>query len=172
MDKKIAKLYQPIQAFVRSRVSDTHTADDITQEIFYKLIKSDISDVENIRSWVYSIARNTITDHYRKKKIHTEEIENVVIPDVPTDHDVAHDLSCCMFSYIDLIPEEYREIMRLSEVENLSQKEIAERLDMNYATVRSRVQRGRRLIREQFSQCCEVIQGGRGSIMDYVSRRC
>lgn len=168
MEKVINQLYSPIQAFVRNRIDDVHVADDITQEVFLKLIKSDTTQIDNLRSWVYAIARNTITDHYRKKKLPTDDVDAIILPDSPADVDVVEDLSCCLFKYIELLPEDYREIMRLAEVEQLSQKEIADRLDMNYATVRSRVQRGRKLMKELFSQCCAVEQGGRGSIMGYT----
>lgn len=167
MSNQIVELYRPLLHFVKNRVNDHHDAEDLTQEIFLKLAKSDTENVENIKSWVYAIARNTITDYYRKKKIAIDSIEDFDLSAEQASDDVVHELSCCMKNYVDQLPEEYRQIIQLSELENMPQKEIAAQLDMNYVTVRSKVQRGRKKLRDVFGECCTFKQGGRGSILEY-----
>ena len=53
---------------------------------------------------------------------------------------------------------------------NVSEKEIAEKTNMNYTTVRSKIQRGRKKLKDIFTDCCVIMQGGRGSILGYESR--
>ena len=60
--------------------------------------------------------------------------------------------------------------MILSELKNVPQKEIAAQLNMNYVTVRSKVQRGRKKLKQLFEGCCTVLQGGKGSIMSFESK--
>ncbi len=145
----------------------------MTQEVFLKLSKSDSDKINNVKSWVYTIAKNTITDYYRKRKIYTEELEDKVIMEDYNDNNAVQELSTCITSYIEKLPEDYREIMRLSELENIPQKDIAVRLDMNYVTVRSKVQRGRRKLRDIFTECCNISQGAAGSILGYERKnRC
>lgn len=62
-------------------------------------------------------------------------------------------------------------LLTLSELENISQKEIAKRLDMNYVTVRSKIQRSRKKLKGVFSDCCTILQGGKGSILDYEQKK-
>lgn len=170
MEDQIAQIYKPLFLYVRKRVSNQLDAEDITQEVFYKLSKPNKAEVKNIKSWIYAIAKNTIIDYYRKKKLITEEIENIVINNEYIESDAIDELSSCILPFINQLPEDYRIIMKLSELEGVSQKEIAKRLVINYTTVRSKVQRGRKKLKALISGCCTIIQGGKGSILDYKKK--
>lgn len=140
----------------------------MTQEVFYKLSKSETSSVNSIKNWVYTIAKNTITDYYRKKRIQTtDEVEEVSYSDELNEESAANELSKCVTQFVDELPEDYRSIMVLSELEEIPQKEIAVQLNINYVTVRSKIQRGRKKLKELISDCCKVTQGGKGSILKY-----
>ena len=75
MQKQVAQLYNPLLGYVRNRVRNQEDAEDLTQDVFFKLAKSNSNDIDNLKSWVYTIAKNTITDYYRKKQIQTNTIE-------------------------------------------------------------------------------------------------
>lgn len=167
MEHNIVELYRPLLLFVKGRVSNRHDAEDLTQEIFLKLAKSDTDSIQNVKSWIYAIARNTITDYYRKKKVPLDSIDSFDLVTEEATGSVVEELSCCMQRYVDQLPDDYRTIIKLSELENMSQKKIAEELEMNYTTVRSKVQRGRKKLKEIFGECCIFKQGGRGSILEY-----
>ncbi len=167
MEAQVGELYKPLFHYVRKRIRHQEDAEDLTQEIFLKLAKSNLEKVDNIKNWVYTIAKNTITDYYRKKRIVTEELENHTIEEEYNDHNVVEELSTCLNFYVEALPESYRGVMKLSEIESKSQKEIAASLNMNYVTIRSKVQRGRKKLKELFSKCCTISQGGKGSIMEY-----
>ena len=168
MEAHIAELYKPLFQYIRKRINDQLDAEDLTQEVFYKLAKSDIGNLENVKSWVYTIAKNTIIDYYRKKKIQTEDVGDLNLEAQYNEDHAVEELSNCITPYVNALPETYRQIMQLSELENKSQKEIATLLKINYVTVRSKIQRGRMKLKELFSKCCSIKQGGKGSIMDYI----
>ncbi len=167
METQIQELYRPLFYYVKKRINSQEDAEDLTQEIFLKLAKSNINSIDNVKSWVYTIAKNTITDYYRKKKVYTEEVNEETIKDEYNDDNIVQELSGCITAYVEKLPEDYIEIMRLSELEDIPQKEIAEKLNMNYVTVRSKIQRGRKKLKAIFSDCCTIIQGAKGSILDY-----
>lgn len=167
MEKQIEQLYTPILLYVKNRVGNQEDAEDLTQEVFYKLSKSNHEKVTSVKNWVYTIARNSITDYYRKRKIIAEDIQESTFLPEEEERTVVEELSEYVSACIQYLPEEYREIMRLSELENVPQKEIAERLNMNYTTVRSKVQRGRKQLKRLFMECCTIVQGGKGSIMGF-----
>jgi RNA polymerase sigma factor (sigma-70 family) len=58
-----------LRRFIRSKVKSTDDADDIFQEVFYRLAESDnlLKPIEQISGWLYAVARNRITDLYRKR---------------------------------------------------------------------------------------------------------
>mgnify|MGYP000008374433 CR=1 FL=1 len=171
MQSQVNQLYNPLLGYVRKRVKNQEDAEDLTQDVFLKLSKSNNNGIDNLKSWVYTIAKNTITDYYRKKRLQTNSIENDdTFFDYDTVEDASIELGKCVTSFINQLPEEYKELMTLSELKEIPQKEIAKQLDMNYVTVRSKIQRGRKKLKELFEGCCTILQGGKGSIMDYKTK--
>ena len=168
MQGQIEQLYRPLFLFVKKRINNREDAEDITQDVFYKLSKSKTEALENVKSWVYTIAKNSITDYYRKKKPITGELENFAFAEDYSEDNAEKELSECVTSLVNELPEDYRTLMILSELEEVSQKEIAKKMDMNYVTVRSKIQRGRKKLKEMFTDCCTIMQGGKGSILNYV----
>lgn len=138
------------------------------------MVKSKYAEVNSLKSWVYAIARNTITDYYRKKGLITEQIDRNparhLYEEEADEAVVTQQLSGCIAPFVRQLPSDYREIMELAELQDVPQKEIAQRLGMNYTTVRSKVRRGRKKLKDIVSDCCKVSQGGMGSIMDYQKR--
>lgn len=170
MQNQVTQLYNPLLGYVKKRVRNIEDAEDLTQDVFLKLSKSNNNGVDNLKNWVYTIAKNTITDYYRKKQLQTNSIEDDTFFDYETTKDTSVELSKCVNSFISQLPEEYRDLMILSEIKEVPQKEIAEKLDMNYVTVRSKIQRGRKKLKELIEGCCVILQGGKGSILDYKAR--
>jgi RNA polymerase sigma-70 factor (ECF subfamily) len=68
------------------------------------------------------------------------------------------------------LPKKYRDALILSEINGMSQKDLAVHLGISYAGARSRVQRGRRLLKEELTQCCIFHTDKYGNIMD-VNRK-
>ena len=173
----IAVHYQPIYQFISQRISSIEDAQDLTQEVFYKLIRSSQKgkSIDNPRHWLYAIAKNAVTDYYRKKKVIVEDISTVQFAEntielLELTEEQRIQLKKYLLSLIDELPEDYQQIIRMSELQGIPQKEIAKELGINYATVRSKVQRGRARLRKTISDCCEIVQGGKGSIIGCIKR--
>ena len=171
MEKEIAQYYGPLFLYVRKRVNNTLDAEDLTQEVFYKFSKSWNTEVQHAKSWLYTIAKNTITDYYRTNKKADQDLVKVIVEDAKEDKSAFEELSTCILPFVEKLPEEYRTIVKLSELEDVPQKKIAEQLDMNYVTVRSKVQRGRKKLKTLIADCCQITQSSQGGIIDYQSKK-
>ena len=68
---------------------------------------------------------------------------------------------------IESLPEHYREALMLSEIDGLTQKEVAERLSLSVSGAKSRVQRGRAMVKDMLFDCCKFEFDHRGNVMDY-----
>ena len=147
----IQSLYDPIALFIKKRVNDISDAEDLTQEVFLRLSKSDINKVENLKSWLYTIAQNTITDYYRKRKLKTEEFNDEHPISDDNQKEIIQELSPCIKNFIDELPTEDRKLMQQIELDEIPQKEVAENLNLNYTTVRSKVQRARKKLKSLFT---------------------
>lgn len=164
--------HERLRSFVRGRVRDDSLAEDIVQDIFLKVHTraSQLRDEEKIAPWLYQIARNAVIDHVRKPRIEGREDETVAAaePDGPlfAEQRLAESLG----SMIDELPEPYREAVRLTEIDGLTQAEMAARVGISVSGAKSRVQRGREKLRELILDCCHVELDHRGAVVDYWER--
>jgi len=157
--------------FIRVRVADPTAAEDILQDVFVKIqAKIDqLKDPAKLQSWLFLLTRNAIIDHFRARKDTTEVPET--LPAEPPEHDDEADgLKASFLRMIDSLPEPYREAIRLTEFENLTQKELAERLGISLSGAKSRVQRGREHLREMLLECCHFEFDRRGKVIECEPR--
>jgi RNA polymerase sigma-70 factor (ECF subfamily) len=165
-----------LRTFISRRVSNPSQAEDILQEVFIKIHSNIELLKENtkIRSWIYQITRNTIIDYYRKQKIKTEDIDAAAFEEKETFHAIdemieagpAQEVAAGLRGMIDELPEKYSQALYLVEFEGLSQVELAKRLGISVSGAKSRVQRGRQLLRDSLMKCCHFELDRYGTIIN------
>ncbi|SIT94603.1 RNA polymerase sigma factor SigZ [Pontibacter indicus] len=161
-----------LRGFVLKRVRDKDEANDILQQLYVKLYKNceQLPEVRNLNAWLYQIARNAVYDYYREqgRSIPIEDesrLEEQFVQDAPQQESES-----LVLPLINMLPPEYAEPLRLSEIEGISQKEIAERLGMSYSGAKSRVQRGREKLRELFLECCHLELDRKGALVSAAAK--
>jgi RNA polymerase sigma-70 factor (ECF subfamily) len=169
------QFHKILLTYISARVKDREDAADILQEVFIKISTklNSLADGEKLRSWIFAITRNAIIDYYRsnansKKAEITEKIVNEVKEE--NDIDVTKGLDKCLRDFIKLLPEEYRDIIIDSELKGIKQKDLAEKYDLAYPSVRSRVQRGRGRLKDMLLNCCKIEADSRGNILKATSK--
>ena len=148
------------------------TFDDITQEALLRLYRGarDLRDEPALEGWMYRIARSAIIDHYRRAGVRPT-------PTDPADLDlqVGDDaeapradeaLAACLTPMLARIPDAYRAALELTDLGDLTQEEGAAQLGLSTSGMKSRVQRGRRMLREEVVRCCRVELDARGALSD------
>ncbi|MEO8395349.1 MAG: RNA polymerase sigma factor SigZ, partial [Chloroflexota bacterium] len=146
----------PLERFIRSRVADPHIAADLLQDVYVKIHThvDTLHDTDRLQAWVYQIARNTIYDHYRTQRPSIEISDTLAAPENDATDDITARLAESLQSMIDCLPEDYQVALRLSELEGITQRELATRLGLSLSGAKSRVQRGRKMLRETLLACC------------------
>ncbi|HEU4906657.1 MAG TPA: sigma-70 family RNA polymerase sigma factor [Solirubrobacterales bacterium] len=140
--------YAPdVQRYVASFVQDHHEAEDITQNVFAKLMTA-ISKYEQrevpFTAWILRVARNAALDHIRAKRaIPTEEVR---VADIGQAQ-VGHDRSRALRTALEKLPIEQREVLVLRHITGLSPIEIATALDKSESAVHGLHHRGRRALK-------------------------
>lgn len=171
-DATVAAFSAPLRAFIRRRVRDDATADDLTQEALLKVFRSRATLRENQRleAWVYRIARRTVIDYYRRQRPRVE-LPADLVSDGPEGPDaVTATMVASLRGFLEELPESYREPVRLAEFEGLPLAKIALRLDLSLTAVKSRVRRGRALLKKNLQDCCRLEFDRFGKIIDYERR--
>ncbi|MCL4253604.1 MAG: RNA polymerase sigma factor SigZ [Anaerolineae bacterium] len=160
------QLYQ----FIMKRVGDSFVAEDITQDVLLRVYThlDSLSSHEKFLPWLYRIARNAIADYYRRSHHESELPETLASAIAIEDEESAYtQLAPCLLALIQRLPSPYRMAIHYSELENLSQKGLAEKIGISLPGAKSRVQRGRKILKELLFQCCQIQLSMTGKLMDF-----
>jgi RNA polymerase sigma-70 factor (ECF subfamily) len=163
-----ARLGDDLRRFIRQRVADEHTADDLLQDTFVRIHRGidSLAETERLAAWVYQIARNVIHDHYRRARPDTTVLEEVVDE---VDDGIGQSEcrgGACVEGLIDELPDGPREVLQLAEREGLPHAEIAQRLGLSLTATKSRIQRGRMMLKDVLNQCCTFQFDRRGNLVE------
>jgi len=167
--------HAPLHQFIRRRVADEATAEDLLQDVFLKIHQygSSLKDARRLESWIYQITRNLIIDYYRSRHQTTtslDVLETIDLPEELPDDDIVSELLPCVRAMVLALPEQDRQALVLTEYQGLTQKELGERLGLSFSGAKSRVQRAREKLKQQLLVCCHFELDRRGYILDYQPR--
>lgn len=160
-----------LRKFVISHLHDEHAADDVLQDIFLKVHKSigSLRDEAKIGAWLYTIARNAITDHYRQRPMEPLDPE-LEIETASGTRSAEQSLAVSLGLRINRLPERYREAVVLTGIDGLTQAEMAERLHLSLSGGKSRVQRAREMLKRGLLECCRIEFDRCGGVISYEER--
>ena len=172
-DRSVTELSAKLRAFVRRRVHDDATADDVAQEALLKVYRSraTLRDGQRIEAWLYRIARRTLIDHYRRHRPNEPASESLASESGDDVEDFRREVVASMKRFLEELPQAYREPVRLAELEGLPLAKIALRLDLSLTAVKSRVRRGRMMLKKKLQECCRLEFDRFGRVIGWESRR-
>jgi RNA polymerase sigma-70 factor (ECF subfamily) len=158
-----------LRAFIRRRVKDDHVADDLLQDVFVRIHDKldSLDDDERMAAWLFRIARNVVTDYYRRRSDDTFDEKEVATDQVTRDENINEQVGQWLVNRIAELPEEYREAVTLSELKGVRQTEIAEQVGLSASGAKSRIQRGRKMLKDSLLRCCHFEFDRRGNVIDY-----
>jgi RNA polymerase sigma-70 factor (ECF subfamily) len=164
----------PLQQFIRRRVSDDATAEDLLQDVFLDIHQhiDALKDVKKLESWIYQVTRHAIIDYYRSKRVTAtlEEPGALQLPEDLPDEDIVTELLPSVRAMVLSLEAPDRQTLILTEYQGLTQKELAERLGLSVSGAKSRVQRAREKLKQQLLACCHFELDRRGHVIDYQPR--
>lgn len=170
------QFHNSLHNYIKARVSDRDDSADILQEVFIKIASKldSLSDGEKLKGWIFTITRNAIIDHYRKKSnIKKSTLTEKMIDEIAHEQEFesTHGLDGCFKNFIQRLPVEYREIIIDSEINGIKQIDLGEKYDLAYPSIRSRVQRGRIRLKEMLLECCKIELDSRGNVMNAIPKK-
>jgi len=155
ISEAIGRNYSGLRAFIRKRVADQSDAEDILQDVFYELVETYrmMKPVEQVTAWLFRVARNRITDLFRRKTreapaaepVVTEEGEELRLEDLLPSPDAGPDAAYARTLLVDALdealeelPAEQREVFIAHELMGYSFKELSEQSGIPVNTLLSR----------------------------------
>jgi RNA polymerase sigma factor (sigma-70 family) len=156
IDEAIDREQPRLRNFIRSRVADREDAEDVLQDVFYELVEAYrmMKPVEQVTAWLFTVARNRITDLFRRKNREalrnepatiTEEGETLPLEEWLPSPDAGPDAAYArrvlleeLDAVLDELPDEQREVFIAHELMGYSFKEIAAETGLGVNTLLSR----------------------------------
>lgn len=193
----IAQYSRPVYSLIARSLCDPADAADVTQEVFVKVFRniSSFHGEASLRTWIYRIALHEASNQRRWWSRHkrqemtidaqqeNEEGETFCMADAlaatdasPFDCAAREQLRTRVEAALQTVPEVFREVVVLREIEGFGYEEIAEILNVNLGTVKSRLTRGRAALREALakeladdSSLCKSVKPARTGTMELVA---
>lgn len=168
ISKTVNKYGGKLMDFIRPKVRNSEDAEDILQEVWYQFSNlSNISDIVNVSSWLFSVTRNKITDNYRKKQ--TENLEDFKYEDEegslfiqefllenndenPEAKYFQDEIWKEIFNALDELPEKQKQVYLENEIEGKTLQSIADEQNENIKTIISRKQYAVKHLRIRLNQ--------------------
>ena len=156
ISEAISREQPRLRNFIRKRVADRDDAEDILQEVFYELIEAYrmMKPVEQVTAWLFQVARNRITDLFRRKSreaqdsepaMRTEDGEALLLEDLLPSPDAGPDAEYARSALLeelddalDELPQEQREVFIAHELVGYTFKELAAQSGVSVNTLLSR----------------------------------
>lgn len=168
-------LGETLRGFFRRRVPDPALADDLAQETLLRIYRGlgSLKEESRLRPWVFQIARNVLSDHFRKAPDDLP-LDDGALETLTDERDTGGNLDSTvgdwLFWMIGSLPPDYRDAVKLAEVDGLKAQEVADRLGISLPAAKSRILRGREKLQKVLGDCCEVHFDRQGHVMDYTRR--
>lgn len=171
-----------LRAFIARRVANEAEVEDILQEVFLRVHRrlDRLNDPQQVVPWLYRIARNAVIDYYRAPGRRRErpaglagDLEQNAPASFSADNESDRhrtDLADCLRPMLERLPEDSRAAVTMVEFEGLTQRAAAERLGLSVSGMKSRVQRGRRQLKQLLDECCVIELDRRRGVADYEVR--
>ena len=169
-DVIVGRYKEPLISFVIQYVRERSDAEDIVQDTFVKVFnnKQLYRQVARFSTWIHTVARNYARSEIRKKTRYRphamsslidgdKELNDVVSDSRPDDLSESPVRLAVIRKAIQELPETYRELIRLREMDRLPYDQIAERTGLPLGTVKSRVNRGRAILQKKISAMMDQV---------------
>src|SRR5690554_3008314 len=121
-----------VKRFILSKVQDVFVTEDLLQDTFIKIHtkKDSLKDASKLKAWVFSVARYTVLDYFRKHKLVASDNDTEVVYLEDTSE---HTEADCLHGILKSLPKKYKLPLYLSDIKGLKQQEVAAQLDLPLA---------------------------------------
>ena len=173
-EQQYTALYEPLRGYIKKRLGPAHQqwAEDILHDIFLKIHQriGNLREEDKFVPWMYRITGNTIQDYFRAQQIQLPLTPEEINQEEVGVNDITEEFAQCILPMISSLSEPYQQALMLTEIEGMSQKELAQHLQISYSGAKSRVQRGREKLKDVLEQCCDINADCYGNIIAYDKR--
>jgi len=176
-----AEYYPKIVRYLRRLIGEAE-AEDVAQDAFVKISRSldGFRGESQVSTWIYRIATNAALDYHRRpssqQSARTADIpdendissdERALLQDTAPLHDISlirKDMNECIRGLVEKLPDNYRIVLTLGDLEEFTNAEIADILGLSLDTVKIRMHRARRQLKKEMDAACHLYHDERNEL--------
>jgi RNA polymerase sigma-70 factor, ECF subfamily len=148
-DELYARHERHLFGFVHAHLKDRAESEDVLHEAFLAVLSSTPANVQSVRAWLYTIARNACLNRLRTRRRASAALTALAPPEAAQPHDAleAHQNKAALSVAVDALPDELQQLFHL-RTRGLSYLELADVLELPLGTIKSRLHEVVRRLRE------------------------
>lgn len=152
-----------LRNYILKLVKDEDTANGLSHEVLMKVYSSCCSGrtIRNVRSWLFQIAYNTCMDYFKQQQ---KKVSFEIDPAGEEDDLIYKKAGEFIEPLIALLPEKYATPLAMSDLKGYKQQEVADALGLSLTATKSRIQRARKLLKEEITGCFHVEVDKQGNL--------
>lgn len=159
-----------LRSWLRHQLDTKTEAEDLLQDLFIKALRQGerFCSVSNARAWLFEVARNMVSDRYRKSKPQIAFPDD--LPALETETEVVDSLASCLPKALRELSPEDGEVLTMCDLEGMTQEAYAQLKGLTLPAAKSRIQRARKRLKTHLSQACQVKIGLDGRVCCFTPR--
>lgn len=153
-------LYAPVCLYGQSIVSDSDAVEDIVADVFHKVWekRESMNEQDSIKSYIYRAVHNSCLNFIRDtKKFSKEEFKDELSSNDIEKKIEQSETEMRIMHVIKNLPDKCREVFELSRFEELSHKEISEKLEISTKTIENHITKALKILREQLRDIIPIF---------------
>ena len=164
-----------LQSYLARRLRNPDDVEDVLQDVFVRVTRNEqaLKNVREPLAWLYTLTNSALVDHLRKQRNYVgladSDVEN--IPAL-ADEESNDGFSDCLLPLVDYLPDKYKNAIRFVDMGGGKQTELATDTGLTVSAAKSRVQRGRHMLKEAILGCCLVERDGLQNVTALDSGKC
>jgi len=168
-DTAYRDFHQQLSRYISRRLGNADDVQDILQEVFVRVLRNEaaLSEARAPLAWLYTVTRSVIIDHFRKSG------REFAVPFEPpeTDADMPDpEFERCIGPLLGNLPDKYRKALQFTDMDGGQQTEFAQISGQNLSTVKSQVQRGRKMLKDAIIGCCKIELDTNNRVIDVYGK--
>ncbi|OSY87958.1 hypothetical protein WH52_07935 [Tenacibaculum holothuriorum] len=167
INEVVQEFYDYLRAYIFKKTKDSRLADDLVQEVMIKLVETHqkAKDIKNVKAWLFQVSRNAIYDYFTKNNLSVSIDDDWKLNSIKDDEESLVKVEDYVLPMINMLPKQYAVALKMSDIDNIPQKEIAKELDLGLSATKMRIQRARTKLRALFVECCDIEYDKQGDFI-------
>lgn len=174
--RRIHETFHPRVVRYLTRLLGKDEAEDVTQTVMLKVSDGlrDFRGEASLSTWIYRVATNAALDRLRSRRPERTQAASVLADDAevaPEAHAppaeataIREEMNACIRAFVEALPENYRTVIVLAEIEGFTNVETAEILGISVDAVKIRLHRARAMLRKELAAGCNLEHDEQGDL--------